>query len=224
MRRETEGLAHLLLGQPDVSERLMRALALKGALPQFLSREYDGSVTVEDLTAPEYDYLRRFQRFQAGGVVTAVAAQFGQAVLGRNGAGNRGALAVVDKVVIVNLDAAVRSFYVGMLQNGAGIGPGAGNELMADDRVNQNATAVGTRSLFTCGFGSNAADFHTAGHIPISIQAGATVILDVRYILTGVADAGAVNPRLLFVGHSSVNVAFGFGFFWKERAMLATEA
>lgn len=217
------GLAHLLLGQPEISERLMRGLALKGALPQYLGQEFEPNVLVEDLTAAEYDYLRRFNRYQAGAQVPAVAAQFGQAVFGRLAPGSRSALAVVDRIMISNLSAAACAYWVGFLQNGAGLGPGAGNELPTDDRVNQLLTVVGTRTLFTSGFGSNAADFHTAGHMPIQLGVNQTIWLDPRYILTGVADAGAVNPRILFIGCATANSSFGFGFFWKERALLTSE-
>jgi hypothetical protein len=69
-------IGEFLIGQSDLSEQLMRALVLKGDLPQELQRGFGCEITALDLTAPEFRWLRRTTQYTAFTSVAAGGAGF----------------------------------------------------------------------------------------------------------------------------------------------------
>lgn len=216
MPRDLPGLAHLLLGQPDLAELLMRGLALKGALPSFSGSEFQPVVTALDLTDPEYDYLRRLSRYQGGASVAAVAAQFTYVVLGRANFGARDMIAAVQQIVIANNNAAALGASIYVTDNNA-LGVGGGQNLQMDDRLS-------TRSAFTIGSGTLAANVSGGlfGVLNVTIPANSTLVLPVDYVLTNRNGATDI-PFQLWVQSNAVNVQMAVTFVWKERAALPSE-
>lgn len=208
------GLAHLLLGQPDLAEQYMRALNLKGTLPSYSGPEFEPSITTLDLTDPEYDYLRRFNRYQGGASLAAVAAQFGYIALGRNGV-QRDMLAVVETIIIANNNAAALGVAVFLSQN-ALFGVGSGLNLPMDDR----ASSVSGYTIGTFNSASNLSG-GLFGVMNLTIPATSSLILPVAYVLTN-RDVGGL-PSMLYVQTNALNVQLAVTFTWKERALLASE-
>lgn len=227
MAKPLPGLAHLLLGQPDISERLMRALALKGALPQFLGQEFDASVTVEDLTAPEFGYLRRFLPWQAGQAKGAVVGEFSMLTLGPRTNQLRNALAVCDYITISNQNAAAQSFRYGLVPESA-IGSSApvSNGEPMDDRVTANQPLNSVQPIYGVGVGSNAVDPLTqgppnAGFVRLGVDQ--TVLIPGPWIITCAANSTAAARQVLAIWTQSVNLSVAGNFKWRERGLLATE-
>lgn len=220
------GIGHLLVGQPDVAERMMRALALKGTLPQYIDGDYDPVVVVDDLTAREYDYLRRYIPWHAAfGQAAGGAGVFSLVGIGPKSTQGRSAIACVDRIIISNLNGAAVTYRWGIIPTSA-----AGSLLAAsgvapvDDRVLNNVPA-GQNGLFAGGGGTNAVD-------PISLSpanAGVVVVpantawsIDGPWILSGAVNT-AGNQHYLAVWTSAANLSVNAHFYWRERAMMATE-
>jgi hypothetical protein len=212
------GLGHLLNGQPELGERLQRALLLKGEIPQFLEQRIGVSITVDDLTRAEYDYLRRTTRFVSGLTAGAVAAQLSQVVLGFPAGATLRHLLAVDQLIISNFGAAAMSCGFGVAALAAVVPTVQG--LAADDRL-WTTGGGGTPSVAMLGNGANAAS-------PLSVQAGAVVlpgnssiIVPCNFLMTnqlfGVARLG------VYVVGNTVNQAVGATFCWRERSLLSSE-
>jgi hypothetical protein len=218
VRRSEDGLAHLLLGQPDLSEQYMRALALKGSLPSYSGGEFLPSIQTLDLAEPQYDYLRRFSRFQGGARTTPVAAQFNYVFLGRNAVqGTRDMLAHVYKVIFSNFSASAVGFLMWMAADTL-LGVGSGQAVMMDDRLTT------TRSGFTIGNLQTATNVSSGifGLIEVQLPANTSFVLDIDYVLTNTYSA-ANFPNVLATQTDVVNVDTRVVFLWRERAALPSE-
>lgn len=216
------GLAHLLLGQPELAETLMRGLALKGTLPQYLSPELEPSVTIADLTQPEYLYLRRILRLSQNIFLPAVAAQFSQAAFAPT-AGAARSLAVVEQLILTNFTAGAVAFQVDFQPNivvGAAAGvPKSG----LDDRSIPFNQLQPTPSFGWVG-ATAAASIVGTGALTIAVPANTTVFFPVNAVFTARAVLSTPAPSLLLVALSAVNTACNIGAIWRERPLLATEA
>jgi hypothetical protein len=222
----TPGLAHLLIGQPDIGERLMRALALKGQLPQYIDGDIDPSVTVEDLTGREYDYLRRFIPWAASfGQVAGGAGVWSLVGIGPKSTQGRSAIAVVDRVWIQNSTAGALTYRLGLFPTTAtgtllavtGVAP-------IDDRVLNNVPA-GQNGLFAGGGGTSAVDPITG--IPgstatFTVPGGNTFEVVGPWILTGATNTAGAQ-HYLAITPVLANTVVNATFYWRERALLATE-
>lgn len=205
-----------LIGQPELSELVMRALALKGDLPQLCDPVYGLSLQADDWTLPEYQYLRRMGRWQAGEGTAAVAAQFAYWVLGPRTLGRN--LCVVERLLINNFSGTPFTFYVYLSQNAAV--PGNGTiALPTDDRLNLGDLT--SRGNFSIGVGNIAADAHPSGSAIITIPATTAFMLDAPYVLSGQRFGGVATQ--LVVQHSQVNVQFHCTAWWRERSIQDTE-
>lgn len=214
------GLGHLLVGQPDIAGRLSRALALKGELPQFTEQDYNLGITVEDLTRPEFNWLRREARYFGGTQVGAVAAQFSQITFSTLVAGTRG-LAVVEKIVLSNITGAANGFIVGMSLTGGSVIAPTLNAAPGDDRVGIAPGGFGP-GMFGVGFGTSAGTPIAAPTFTtIQLPANESFVLEGPWVLTG-APIG-IARSILVVTSTQVNVAIAASFYWRERSLLATE-
>jgi hypothetical protein len=218
-------LGELLIGQPEITERLMRALALKGDLPSYLGAELLPTVAVENLLQPEYAYLRRELRLGAGTSTAAVAAQFGWIGLVPK-PGTR-ALAVIEKVIIVNSAAAVNVISFGLTAPAIGISqPVAGTaHLPLDDRAPRTDSFT-LNPQFAIASGTNVGGVFPGGlsQMRVDLPAGGILTIDnPGAVLTGklVKDTGEFVG--FYVGSNLANVTMSASFIWRERNILASE-
>lgn len=215
-------LAHLLLGQPELSELIMRGLALKGSLPQYLGSELEPSVTVADLTQPEFYWLRRITRLFQGFNLAATAAQFsGICFAPVAGAGR--SLAVLERIILINATATQQSYFFDTFTNSlVGSAPGIPRATL-DDRampfnVGQPVPAFGLVNAT-----SAAGVIGASGNNVLTLPAGGTFVLDLNCIFTNRPVNTTPSPMLFMLQGSAVNLPLQATFFWRERAMLATE-
>jgi hypothetical protein len=207
-------LGYLLLGQPDLSELLMRALQLKGNLPQYLEGEISPSVTLFDLTATDYLWLRRQSRWRIGATQAAVAAQFAIFAFGTNVA-DRSVLALLEGITFDNTTAGPLTFQYGISLAGAGGVAFAGAGVFCDDR--QQSTAAQYRG----GVGTNAAAPLGGNPPSIIVPANSSVYLPLGDVLTA-RDNGVFTSVFIAQG-AAVNTPLRVSLVWRERALLASE-
>jgi hypothetical protein len=222
-RRDTGGLAHLLLGQPDLAEQYMRALALKGELPSYTGGEFDPSITVADLTDPEYLWLRRVARLSQGVTIAAVAAQFSQAGFTAIAGANR-VLAVIESLIITNSTAGGLTFMVDS-QPVATLAAAAANtpKSALDDRAIP-FNALQPTPNFGWVTATAAAEITGLGRIIVAIPSNTTIILPLNWVFTARTVLNTPAPSSLLVQCGTVNNAFHAAVVWRERALLASEA
>jgi len=216
-------LAHGLLGQPGIAERLIRALGIKGQAPATLQPEFNSSVTVEDLTAAEFVWLRRGNRFIGSATVNAVAAQLAFVLFGPPfaSAGRRDILAQTEAIFVINSGAAAQTFSVG-LSSEQGFPIVAGTAGVSDDRC---GITDSSRAPFCNFFGGNsAAPPNINGGFPIFLPAGSMQVLPVNFTLTGkLINTTGPSPHALQVVAVAVNTPLTVGIMWRERDMLTAE-
>lgn len=219
-----KGLAHLLLGQPEIAEGLMRALGLKGATPSYLEPEFGASINLMDLRDPEFVYLRRGTLYSAGATFVALAANFNYLCLA-NRILSRVALAVVEGVLLSNLSAATLGFWFGINANVTLSGGTLAHS--RDDRQNGGIVGSSARAgIYSCGSFQNAADvMGTAGNFALAqIPAGNSLYIPLPgHVLTGNIDSGNGQQAMFTVQTAAVNVASSATIFWREKNVLASE-
>jgi hypothetical protein len=219
----TPGLAHLLLGQPDLSEALMRGLALKGSLPQYITGELEPSVTVADLTGPEYYWLRRTTRLCQGLSFAGTAAQFSGIAFAPVANAGR-SLAVLERVIIANSAGVAQSYFFDFFTNSL-VGAAAGTpKPTLDDRampfnVGQPVPAFGLVNAT-----SAAGIIGAAGNQVITVAVNQNFELVLNAVFTNRQVNTTPSPMLFMLQGAAVNQALTATFFWRERALLATEA
>lgn len=211
-----DGIGHLLLGQPEISEQLMRALDIKGDSPRLLDAAYSAQVIAEDLTRPEFDYLRRLNRFAGARRVGPVVGQFPQVVLGHTPAFAGRSLIVMDMLTIENSNAAALQIVFGLASVGAiapdPAFPGAGS----DDRLTV------AQSIGCVGAGANAVSPLATISASITLPASTSLFLPITYVLTNNRPAG-LPQRALYVVGNATNTGLGAAFWWRERVLLGSE-
>lgn len=222
-------LGYMLLGNPDLSEQMMRALDLKGDLPQHLVPAIAPTAQATDFTDPEFQYLRRMNRWQGAIRQPALAANFNYAVLGRNAVppNNRASIAIVERIIIVNNAAGPNPYWIYLNQNAAGpVGVGSNSGIPMDDRNANNGT-LATAGQFTLGTVQSVTDFHptglVAGAMPLELPANNSIQLEGPWILTGNADNAFTAPAQLVVQNGNVNQNLSVTFIWRERNLFSSE-
>lgn len=218
-------LGYLFVGQSQLGEQAMRALEMKGDLPQLLDTRFQLSINVDDWTSMPYNYLRRKIRFQQNASAAAVAAQHPQFaftlpnVLGRP----QTTIAHVQTLVLHNPTAAAIE-YGFALSNGGGGGTGAQqNGRALDDR----AYGAGGGNLSTARVlvGAAAASMLPAQGVRFClVPPSSTVNLSVDIVCTGKDwSAGAAFTNTLVVEVTQLNVGCSCGFVWDERELVTSE-
>jgi len=213
----------MLLGQSEIAEQAMRGLELKGDLPQRIYSRMDLSITAEDMTQPEFYYLRRMSSWSKRVSIGAVAAQFPKAsIAAPNVAGDiRSTLAIVDRIIIRNAGAAVDAYQIGIVMTGpSGTAGVAAPTTARDDRFQ----IVGASATCACSLAAGnaaASSFVNEGNMLVSVGIGATLVVEGPWILSGVANVSFAS-RLMVEG-VTVNAGLDVSFIWRERALLTSE-
>lgn len=222
------GVGHLLVGQPEVGERLQRALALKGALPQFTQDDYALDVVAEDFTQDEYQWLARRTSWTRGSRAAAPGAGLVNvwSLSNPNTASSR-VLAVVDQIWIANDTAANQSWAVGLSVQNA---PGALVPIdMGPNDVRQSDSPITVQSAFNVNQGTNATAYfplQNVGAFQVFLPPNSQLLIPCRYILGDSRGRLVGGTQSLFVSQGNLNVGgalCGVMFRWRERAQLASE-
>lgn len=213
------GEGTFLLGYAEYAECLMRTLGLKGDLPADIERSFGLGFQVNDLSDPEFQYLRRGVLWESGGTQNAVAGEFGVMVLaGRLGATTRQVLGIIDKCIISNIGAAIATFSVGVDWGSlATIASVNRTSYPRDDRAALVAT-----SAFATGTDSDPAQLLGSSHYVMTLAIGQVIEIAGPWIISNKPNA-AGNPSFFAVQCGLVNNAFRAGVFWRERELHDTE-
>lgn len=216
-----------LIGQPEISELLMRALFLKGDLPQFVGSPYAAVLQMADLAAPEYMPLRRWRRFCMRQSIGPNAGNFTGCFFGLrdNNPNGREVMAVVEALHVRVPNAATVVVYAidgDMLALG-GV-PTAGGQPQ-DDRSSATTSAAAS-SAFSLGTFTNAAS-PLSGVAPQIVPGNTNTFItsvdpDRPLILTN----KPINntPRsVLWIVPTVINAGVEAMIFWRERGLLETE-
>lgn len=209
----------MLLGNSEYSERLMRVLALKGDLPQWLDPRYSVGFTADDYSLPEWSWARRMSRWSVGGTGVAGAGVFSIfAFAGQNVTG-RQTMAIVDSILVSNPSAATISLTFGVVASGFGGVAFTRFGQMLDDRQ-----FLATQSAYAAGTGQNAASPAPAQGYLFSIPAGGSLALPVTpLVLTNAPNAAGTQVCGWLVVPTVVNVGMQVGCVWRERVVADSE-
>jgi hypothetical protein len=215
-------LGHLLVGQPDLAEGIMRALAIKGAPPYELEPQYGLSVNVMDLTAPEFLWARRVMRLSQGIVLNAVAAQFSQAAFTPI-AGAARTMCVVEKLFLTNTNAAASTFLIDSQPSTAVTAAPGVPKSGLDDRALpfnqlQPTPSFGLVSL------TAAAALTGTGAMVFALPSQGTLVLDLNWVFTARVPNTLPAPSSLLIQNGTVNTSMHAAVVWRERTLLASEA
>lgn len=192
--------------QPDHGQLCFRALGMAGPLPQYLNPEMQLTVQIEDLTAPEYQWLRRTRRVTAGFSVPAVAGQRGYVQVDASVTSPTG-LVVLERVQLLQTTGATLNFQVGL---GSTPGPLTQQTVSGMDDRAPLGTAIGRALL-----GQNAAPVVPPQAQTLFAVSGVALDLPVPWII-----AGSSVWSLICV---TVNQTFTVVLQWRERLRLLTE-
>lgn len=218
------GLAHLLIGQPDLPEALMRSLGLKGTLPQFIEPELNVGITALDLSDAEFAWLRRNVRLQWGIQLAAVAAQFSQAVLAPI-AGAARTMCVVEKLIICNTTGVNQNYFVDLLPSALAFAAATLPRSAMDDRAIPFNSLQPTPTFGWVGATAAAALVTGAAFAhAISVPASSIAVLDFGWVLTARTVLNTPAPAYLIVANQAVNLPLTVSAVWRERTLLASEA
>jgi len=225
-RRDGSGLGHLLLGQPDLAEQYMRALSLKGELPSYTGSEIEPSVTLLDLTNPEYLWLRRTTRYQQTKQIGPVGAQFSQIIFAPVANAAR-VIAVLEKVIFSNSQAAtVQNIMWDSITDAiTGFAPAAIPKSALDDRAVPFGQLQAGSSFGLIAQTAGAAKIPvTGGAAWLSLPASSSFVLDINAVYTARSVISTPAPLYFIAEAQAVNVALTATFIWRERGMLASES
>jgi len=218
MTQTSEG--YLLLGNPGPSEQVMRALELKGDLPQHLDPRYQLGIQALDLESVPYRYLRRAIRYQVFQAAAAVAAQHGQFCFfpPPNFNNTRPTLVWIRHFTFIA--AAGAGYEVGFGLTAAG-GGGTGAPLQGvaqDDRAYPGIATSGS----TLQVGNAVASGLQPGSRFMRVPAGESLEVEVDYVLTSRSINGIFLTGV-FIEVSDLNVAASLTVEFEERPLLTSE-
>lgn len=210
--RSLDGM--LAINQPEQAERFARTFGIKGDLPNVCDPLLQLGITLDDLTQPEYWWLRRGRRFDSFSSNVATALNFGKVFLGSPQATD--AFAVVERVTIINQLATQAAFRIGMVF--AVASAANANQKPRDSRIGINGRAV-----FVCnaalGVGN---DLTNNAAIVVNVPPTSTLFVDGPWIISG-QNNGGTQLSSLMVETDAINQPIAASFTWRERTMLVEE-
>jgi hypothetical protein len=199
----------LPVGVPEYQERLMRALDIKGDIPQELRAQLQPVFVAEDFTQPEFFWLKRGRSFQCFSGVAAVAGQNPVVEL-QAVTGNPDVLAVIDRIIISNPGAAAITVRFGL--NTVRQVAGAVTPTATDERQLGQAAAY---RVFT----GNVVYANNAAQMGFDLATRQSAIIPGPWILSGFGTgAGCFG-----VYADALNVGLQVGVSWRERQLYQTE-
>lgn len=207
---------------PQLWEQVMRSLDIQGPLPDAVEPAVQPGVTLLDMTAPEYLWLRRTRRFIHGTSFGPVAGQF-----------SRVEFTLTQPGTIVTLDLLILNPNAGTVNYGveqvfaqtAGLASTT-REQNADVRQPSNTATGAALPVLDVRTGNLAAVAPTANAVLVSVAPGAavrfpTLILDPDLPVTGLGPGGQAIFALV---PGAANTACAFLAEWTERVKSPQEA
>jgi len=220
MQQTPEG--YLLLGNPSPAEQAMRALELKGDLPQLVDPRFQLGLNLLDLDTMPYGFLQKKLRYVVSKAGAAVAAQHTQFcfVPPPNFGGTRPTLVHIRRVHII---AGATAIEVQMGLSAGG--PGACGAFVAgspcDDRAYGGATASAGSTM---GTGNAVASLLPAQPLRIvNVPLNTMLTLDVDYVLTSRDVTGGVFLTSFVAEVSGLNVPATLTMEFDERPLMTSE-
>lgn len=210
------------VGTPTFSERLMRALELKGLLPNVLKPSISPVIITADMTEPQYRWLSRERMYQGSMSQAAVAAnnQIYELIYG---AATNDSMAIVDSVRIFNREATNQLwgiYIVGAIAGGAGSSRISVQDGRSDGPANPGAPFTPLPAFPTATLATLQAVQAVPGTAVLyEIPPSSAIEIPGPWILT-IGRSGII----LRVHSNSVNVASSIVYRWRERAMPTSEA
>lgn len=134
----------LLLGNPRPSEGLMRALGIKGDLPQDLLAQYAAHFLVDDLSKEEFAWTKRSTLWDSGAIVAPVVGQLSRVAVFPQSAslGTRAVMCIIEEFTAVCPTAGGTGLQWGVTLSGAGTGASSVPAKFRDDRQFQRTNSV----------------------------------------------------------------------------------
>jgi len=197
---------------PELSSQVTKAFGLQGPPPLQLDPATQLGITLEDLTAIEFRYLRRAATFNARVSVTPGVGFKAFAQL----QGTPGTLTRVRRILITNFNATGQSYLFGTSRGNATT-TGVFGATSADDRP--GLAILNPATTMTIG-NTTAAPFQPKGLFYLPTLS--SVALDVEAVLTGQVDTAGVPIAYAIVmttAGNSLDVAFDY----TERPLLPSE-
>jgi hypothetical protein len=208
----------LLLGSAEYAEQIMRAFGLKGDLPREIVPQYQLGFQMANMEGDEFAWLKRSILWETGGTQGAVVGQVPiAAFLTRVAAQSRSVMAVLDRVIVDNLNAAVLVLDFGLTVNGTSIADPTRSAFPRDDRN----MGGGATSAYGLAFGTAAADPLGSGHSLIDIPANSSIELRGPWILTNLTTAAFRSAWV--ISGSIANQAMRVSAYWRERELHDSE-
>jgi len=214
------------LGAPSFSERLMRALELKGLLPNFLRPGFSPVIIAGDLTDPEYKWLSRERMYHNAASAAATAANNQIYQLGFLTA-NQDQICIVDSFRIYNREVTAQLW--GWYITTALLGGTVSTRVQTlDGRADGPSGGAGPffawQSFPTSQVQQLAAVQALPAQAPvIEVPAGQAVEVVGPWVL-GIVKSSFVSPPAFLNVHSlAVNVGSSFLIRWRERPVQSSE-
>lgn len=210
--RSLEGM--LAINQPEQSERFARVFGIKGDLPNICDPLLQLGLTLDDLTAAEYWWLRRGRIFDAGSSAVATALNYGKVFLGAPQATD--SLAIVERITIINQFAGQQAFRIGMVFSVA-------STANANQKTRDSRNGIAGRGAFVVnaalGVGN---DLVNAASLVVNAPQQSTIVVEGPWIVSG-QNNGGTQLSALMVETDGLNQAIAATFTWRERQMLVEE-
>lgn len=214
-----EDLGYLLIGQPELSSQVSRALATKGEQPSLIESRYQLGIQSLDLAAEEWAWLARNPLFEIGAGVGAVAAQFSYFIFAATSTAQR-MLAIIESFTVSVQAASLISWQV-VTYPGSIIAPTQPGTAR-DDRANSNTNPA--RPVYGSQFATEVALLTTVNSPQVSLGAGASFTCPVKHVLSiNPSLVGAANQHALLIENRTANVPMTVSLSWRERQPLASE-
>lgn len=191
---------------PGLANAIIRALAIQGDYPAEIEPKYSMGIQVEDLTNPEYWFLRGGKRYASCRVAAAVAGQ--QSFIQLNGGITGDSVMIVERIAITNDAVANVPYTLGL---GTAVAAGAQNNLMcqADDRHRQ----IGYATFIS---GASAAPVLPAPNpLYVRVPNSGFLVIEGPWIITGNLSLNVIC--------NTVNTVCAVNFWWRERKLLKSE-
>jgi hypothetical protein len=211
----------LSVGAPSFSERIMRAMEVKGLLPNVLRSSLGPVILAGDLTAPEFKWLSR-ERMYFGSTAQAASPANNQIYELIYGAPSTDTMCIVDSVRIFNREVTSQlwGIYIASAIIGGANSPRVGVNDGRSDGPGNPGSATTPLPAFAA---STLSTFQGVQAVPATsplweIAAGTSMEILGPWILT-LSRFGTI----LRVHSNSVNVASSVTFKWRERPMLTSE-
>jgi hypothetical protein len=214
-------VGNLLIGQSELGEQTMRALELKGDLPQLVDPRYQLGINVDDWTLPEYRWLRR--QLRCVYPMDSIAGAGTNVIQWRLPSGGPRALVVLERMLLTNSTAAVHDYqFYFTTTSVASFVSGA---MAVDDRQKAVIANPIGNGMLICGLINTGAPptGPGAGTCIVSIPASTTIEIKLDWILTQGLDAGNSLPYIFTVAGTVAALPMRAVLFTRERALLDAE-